>query len=346
MAIFFSILVFFAVVAFCIFCYMLMTRVQTVKEQSQRISQVVNYSGPTGIIQDTRTFSATVKVEEQKQEKSNSGQSEDSGGIRRDSRVSNIPIINQILSSFASDRVDSLKSLLEQTGLKIKTGEFLLLAISLTIVGFVVTTFFFKIPVVGAALGILPFPILQFLRQKRVEAFVTQLPEALDLLQGDLRAGIDIQVGMRHLAEEFTPPLGEEFAKVNVEIGLGLSMSEALNNLVKRVNTMDVQILCTGIIINRELGGNLGILLKSVGETIKERFRLKGMVTALTAQNQATANLLMGMPVGLYFLLSSMSPKTYEEFLSDPMGRSAVIGCLISMGVGYFLIKKLTTLEV
>ncbi len=339
----FSILVFFLVLVVCFIGFYLYNRFQKVKEQSQRIKQVVNFSGPTGITSpQNKAQDAKVTINESKDNKD----PKDNTGLRRDSRISNIPLLNEILSKFFSESLSGLKILLEQTGLKIKVGEYLLFIFCLAVIGWLVVELTLKVPFVGSLIAIIPFFGLNVLKQKRLDAFVTQLPQALDMLSGDIRAGLDVQQGLRHVAEEFSPPLGEEFAKVNAEMGLGLSIADALNNLVKRMNTMDVQILCTGIIINRELGGNLGELLGSVCETIKERFRLKGMVKSLTAENSASAYLLMGLPIGLFFLLNGMAPETYKSFMQDPVGRGAIYGCIGSMTIGFIIIKKITKLEV
>lgn len=343
--IFFSVLVFFAVIILCFLGYFIVQKFLARKSQSQRISQVVNYSGPTGITStDAQRSSAKVTVVDSKQDKPQEQQN--TGSVRRDSRISSIPILNKILSSVFSDKIGSLKILIEQTGLKIKAGEFLLFIICVSTIGMIIINLTLKIPFVGAAIGILPFFVLNILKQQRLEAFIKQMPQALDALQGDLRAGLDVQAAIKHVADEFPAPLGEEFAKINVEVGLGLSLNDALTNLVKRVNTMDVQILATGIIINRELGGNLGELVKSVAETIKERFKLQGMIRSLTAESSGSAYLLMGLPVGLFFLLNGMAPETYASFMTDPMGKGAMYGCIGSMFIGFIIIKQITKLEV
>ena len=172
------------------------------------------------------------------------------------------------------------------------------------------------------------------------------MPQALDLLSGDLRAGVDVQAGLKHLSEEFPIPIGEEFGKVVVEINLGLTLNEALNNLATRISTTEVQILCTGIIINRELGGNLSELIQSVSNTIRERFRLKGTIKALTAENQMSGMLLIILPFALYFILNFLSPAIYRPFATDPLGQKIIGSCLLSMAIGYFLMNKITKLEV
>lgn len=327
----FSSIVFIAVVLICMAVFYFWQKKENLKHQSQRLEQVVN-------IQTTGYTQADVL--------SDDAQAAEQTGIRRDTRISAIPWLDTLLSKRLKSQSKSLMILIEQSGLKIKVGEFLLFAGLIGVICTLLIHFFFHIPLVGLVFGILPVFLLHILKQKRVEAFVKQMPQALDLLSSDLRAGLDVQAGLKHLSEEFSAPLGDEFAKVVVEINLGLTLNEALNNLASRVNTMDVQILCTGIIINRELGGNLSELIRSIGETVRERFRLKGMVKALTAENQMSAMLLVGLPIGLYILLNILSPTIYNSFAFDPVGRMILIACVVSMTFGYLVINKITKLEV
>lgn len=321
-----------SVVLICISGYLYFQEKQNAKIQNERLEQAINIK-----VQDISvppTSGNTLDSTSQEM------------GIRKDWRVSDIPWLNQLLSVHLKERGKSLMFLIEQSGLRIKVGEFLLLVVFVGLMGAMLTDLFFHIPFAGFALAILPFSLLNFLKEKRITAFTNQLPQALDMLSGDLRAGLYVQAGLKHLSEEFPPPLGEEFGKVIVETNLGLSLEEALNNLSKRVNTMDAQILCTGIVINKELGGNLSELIKSIGETVRERFRLKGMIKALTAENQMSAILLLVLPIGLYILLNVLAPSTYNSFSSDPRGQMILTSCLISMSIGFLIIKKITKLEV
>lgn len=328
----FSVIIFLAVILACFGLYYFWQKKESIKSQSQRLEQVVNIK--------TSGYSEPLTVQE-----GVAGSSEPTD-IRRDLRVSSIPWLNDLLSKYSKNHSKSLMTLIEQSGLKIKVGEFLLFTFLCGFIGALLINLFFHIPAVGFVSAFVPFWLLCFLKQKRVEAFVKQLPQALDLLSSDLRAGLDVQAGLKHLSEEFPSPLGEEFAKVVVEVNLGLSLSDALNNLAMRVNTMDVQILCTGIIINKELGGNLSELIGSISETVRERFRLKGMVKALTAENQMAAILLVVLPVALFIILNIMAPDTYNSFVEDPRGQMMLIGCVVSISIGYLIINKITQLEV
>ena len=328
----FSALAFIAVILLCTAGYLFWKNIQNKKDQSQRLEQAVNVQ--------SQFFEASGdgnNPQEQDPEKLK---------LRKDSRISSIPWLNDLLSKFLKENSKHLMILIEQSGLKIKVGEFLILTFLVGMIGAMLVNLFLHIPIVGFGLVIVPYFILNFLKEGRIAKFVQQMPQALDLLSGDLRAGLDVQAALKHMSEEFPAPLGEEFGKVVVEINLGLTINDALNNLAKRINTMDVQILCTGIIINRELGGNLSELTSNIGNTVRERFRLKGMIKALTAENQGSAILLLVLPIALYFILNMLAPSTYNSFASDPKGQMILIGCGISMTFGYLIIQKITKLEV
>ena len=326
---FFSFTGFLAIVLFCVAIFLVFQGRQERKTQDQRVKTALESESHFASGGNSDKDEETVE-----------------GGLRKDSRISSIPLLNTIFSKYLKANAKSLIILIEQSGLKIKVGEFLLLVVFVGLAGFILVSLFFHIPFVGFGLAIVPYFVLNFLKGKRTADFVKQMPQALDLISSDLRAGLDVQAALKHLAEEFPAPIGEEFGKVIVEINLGLPISEALNNLAKRMNTMDVQILCTGIIINRELGGNLAELTSSIGNTVRERFRLKGMIKALTAENQGSAILLMVLPVGLYIVLNMLAPAVYNSFAYDPIGKMILIGCAVSMTFGYLVIQKITKLEV
>lgn len=327
----FSVIVFIAVILICMAVYYYLQNKETLKFQTKRLEQVIN-------LQDTFSSNQAENISQNSETVQ--------GLLRRDMRISSIPWLNNLLLKLLKKRAKSIMILIEQTGLKIKVGEFLLFVALIALLGGLVIDLLFHIPLVGIGFGVVPFFVLNILKKKRIDDFVKQMPQALDLLSSDLRAGLDVQAGLKHLSEEFSPPVGEEFTKVVAEINLGLTLSEALNNLSSRVNTMDVQILCTGIIINKELGGNLSELIGSISETVRERFRLKGMVKALTAENQMSALLLVFLPIGLFILLNIMSPAIYNAFIFNPIGKICLIGCAVSMIFGYLIINKITQIEV
>ena len=324
----FSGIAFIAVILFCIGLFFIVQEAQDKKTQNQRFEQAV-----------TQQVSSQQSAQESNKE--------NEGTVsRKDLRISTIPWLNDLFNKHLKEHGKKLMTLIDQAGLKVKVGEFLLLDILIGFIGALLVHLFLNIPIVGFGAAVIPFMMLGMLKGARTGKFIAQLPQALDLLSGNLRAGLDVMAALKHMSEEFPAPLGEEFGKVVIEINLGLTLNDALNNLAKRINTMDVQMLCTGIIINRELGGNLSELTSGIAETVRERFRLKGMIKALTAENQGSAILLLILPIALYIILNMLAPSTYNSFATDPTGRMILIGCAVSMTFGYLVIQQITKLEV
>ena len=327
-----SVTAFLSILIGCFCVYLIIEKQKSTKLQSERFEFAIN---PLAIS----------SAQGLKSQEGDLLESEE-GDLRRDTSTSSIPWLDKLLRKFLKGRASYLLIIIEQSGLKLKVSEFVLLTLLTSLIGVLVVELFFHIPLVGAVIGIVPWAVLNILKAKRLESFVAQMPAALDMLSGDLRAGLDVQAGLKNLSEEFPAPIGEEFAKVVAEINLGLHLKDALQNLANRVNSTEVQILCTGIIINRELGGNLSELVGSVSDTVRERFRLKGMIKALTAENQMSGYLLIALPFALYLILNMLAPETYNSFASDPTGQKIIIGCLVSMLFGYLIMNKITQLEV
>ena len=266
--------------------------------------------------------------------------------LRKDKRLSTIPWLDEVLRKIFQERIIQLMILIEQSGLTIKVSEFLLMAIFIGFIGAILVKQLLGFPFVGLISCYLPFMWLKQLKVKRIDKFDAQMPQALDLLRGDLKAGLDVLGGLKHLAEDSKPPLSEEFSKIITEINLGVPITDALNNLAERMDTMDVQMLCTGIIINREMGGNLSELVGKVSMTVRERFRLQGIIKALTAEGKMSSIMLLALPFGMFAILNCLAPDTYNPFVRDPMGQKIIMGCLGSMTVGYLMIQKITALDV
>ena len=266
--------------------------------------------------------------------------------LRKDKRLSTIPWLDEALKKIFQKRITELMVFIEQSGLTIKVSEFLLMTTLIGFIGAIIVKQLLGFPLIGFASCCFSFMWLKQLKVKRTDAFVAQMPQALDLLRGDLKAGLDVLGGLRHLAEEFKAPLSEEFSKVIAEINLGMSINDALNNLSERMSTMDVQMLCTGIIINRDMGGNLSELVGKVAVTVRERFRLRGIVKALTAEGKMSSIMLMVLPFAMFAILNCVAPTTYNPFLQDPIGQKIIMGCGVSMTVGWLMIQKMTELDV
>ncbi|MCL6429254.1 MAG: type II secretion system F family protein [Anaerolineae bacterium] len=198
----------------------------------------------------------------------------------------------------------------------------------------------------GLLLGLaVPWLLLERRRRRRLAAFQAQLVDVLVLMVGSLRSGHGLLNALELASRELGPPASEEFARVVREIGFGLSQSEALGNLVRRMETDDLQLMVTAINISHEVGGNLSDILEKIAETIRERIRLNGEVRVLTTQQRLTCYLLVALPIFLGVMLSIMSPRYMMGMFQPPWVIIPIVALLLEL-VGFVLAQRLTRIEV
>ncbi len=201
--------------------------------------------------------------------------------------------------------------------------------------------------------GYAPRFYLKYRQGKRLKAFASQLPDTITLLANSLRAGSSFLQGIELVTREARPPISEEFERVVREMQLGLALQPALNNLVRRVASEDLELMVTAIQIQSQVGGNLATVLDTIAHTIRERIRIHGEIQTLTAMQRYSGYVITLLPVGLAALLFVISPSYMvamvnkpPEMLGLPMGVVLFIVGLISMGFGYLLIRRIVDIKV
>jgi tight adherence protein B len=181
--------------------------------------------------------------------------------------------------------------------------------------------------------------------KKRQQAFVDQLGDTIGLMANSLRAGYSLLQTMELISRESPSPIADEFRRVVREVGLGISTHHALDNLLRRVPSEDLDLLVSAISIQHEVGGNLGQILDVIGETIRERVRIKGEIGVLTSQQQLSGYVISGLPLVLglgMFLINRdyMMGMFVWPWICLP------IGALILEGIGFMVMKKIVAIEV
>ena len=194
---------------------------------------------------------------------------------------------------------------------------------------------------------------LKYRQGKRVKAFANQLPDTITLLANSLRAGSSFLQGIELVTREARPPISEEFERVVREMQLGMALQPALNNLVRRVASEDLELMVTAIQIQSQVGGNLATVLDSIAFTIRERVRIQGEIQTLTAMQRYSGYVITLLPVGLAGILFLISPgymtamvNKPPEMFGLPLGVIFMIVGLISMGMGYVFIRRIVDIKV
>lgn len=187
----------------------------------------------------------------------------------------------------------------------------------------------------------------------RLKAFNTGLADTITLIANALRSGSSFLQAIEMVVRETEPPISTEFARVIREVNLGLPFEQALENMVRRVRSEDLELMATAIEIQHQVGGNLAEILDQIAYTIRERVRIKGEVKTLTAQGRMSGYVVGFLPVGLGVAISVISPSFMApmfskppELIGLPLGLVVLgIGGL-SMALGIFFIRRIVTIEV
>jgi tight adherence protein B len=194
---------------------------------------------------------------------------------------------------------------------------------------------------------------LGFRQRKRLATFGAQLPDTITLLANSLRAGSSFLQGIELVMREARPPISDEFERVVREMALGVALQPALNNLVRRVASEDLELMVTAINIQAQVGGNLATVLDSIAFTIRERVRIVGEIRVLTSMQRYSGYVITLLPIGLGGLLFLISPSYISVmFKSPPVTFGLPTGVifflvgLISMGIGYFFIRRIVDIKV
>jgi len=188
---------------------------------------------------------------------------------------------------------------------------------------------------------------------KRLRTFNEQLPDTITLLANSLRAGSSFLQGIELLTREARPPISEEFERVVREMQLGMALQPALNNLVRRVASEDLELVVTAISIQAQVGGNLATVLDTIAYTIRERVRIQGEIKTLTAMQRYSGYVITGLPIGLGGILFVISPNYIGPMFSRPpeafglpLGVVFFAIGLFSMAMGYLFIRRIVDIKV
>jgi tight adherence protein B len=208
--------------------------------------------------------------------------------------------------------------------------------------------------VMAAILGFwLPRFWLNRRKGKRLKAFNTRLADTITLIANALRAGSSFLQAVEMVVRETEPPISTEFGRVIREVNLGLPFDEALENMVRRVRSDDLELMVTAISIQHQVGGNLAEILDSIAFTIRERVRIKGEIKTLTAQQRMSGYVVGFLPLGLTGVLMTIAPGFMDPMFRKPpevMGLPAgmiILGFgFFMMGIGFLAIRKIVDIEV
>jgi tight adherence protein B len=198
----------------------------------------------------------------------------------------------------------------------------------------------------GMVGAVAPFVWMKRRQRKRLGAFQAQLPDAIDMLVSAMKAGYSFQAAMNFIGEETAAPLGPEFARFYDEQRLGLDARSALLSLQARVDSMDLRMFVTAVLVQRESGGNLGEVLANISDIMRERFALQGELDTLTAESRLSARILAALPVLVFLGMLVVNPTFVNPMLHRPAGQLMLVLAGVSVAIGYLVMVRIADIDV
>lgn len=187
---------------------------------------------------------------------------------------------------------------------------------------------------------------VQFKAKRRMKQFTNQLGDAIAMMSNAIKSGFTFQQAMDIVAKEIKGPISEEFVRALNEIQLGVTLEEALEGICQRVKDDDFEMVAMSVVIQRQVGGNLSQILDTVGETIRDRIKLKGEIKALTAEGVISGWAIALLPVVVAAICLAMNEEYFKPLRESGLGDILLIGCIVSEIIGGLVIRWILNVKI
>jgi tight adherence protein B len=247
--------------------------------------------------------------------------------------------------------IGKLRMRITQTGLAISLQQVLLacavLAVVLPAAAWVLgRTAPLELMAAGAVGLVAPLFAVNFIRERRIKRFAEQFPDAIDVIVRSLKAGHPLPIAISLVAREMPDPVGTEFGMVADEMSFGLELETAMRNLYLRVGQDDLPLFVTSVSIQAATGGNLAAILEGLSKLIRDRFKMRRKIKALSSEARFSAYVLISLPFILYALISATSADFFDAARGKQETTLAVTFALTWMTIGVMVMRKLVNMKI
>ncbi|MFA5890061.1 MAG: VWA domain-containing protein [Actinomycetota bacterium] len=250
----------------------------------------------------------------------------------------------------SSRREEKVQAQIDRAGWPFRASEFLAIRAAASVAGGVLGFGLFGRWWLGLLLAAVGPWIPKMLLTRRIAsrqaAVLGQLPDTLQLLAGSLQAGYGFMQAIDTLVKESPEPTSTEFSRVLTETRLGMPIEDALNTMADRLGSEDFRWVVLAINIQRQVGGNLAVLLRTVAETLRDRERVRRQISVLSAEGKLSAYILGTLPFGIAGYIAVVNPSFLATMTDEPMGRAMIGGALVMLGLGIVWMRKIIRIEV
>lgn len=268
--------------------------------------------------------------------------------LARDEILSEIPKVDEILRSI--EFVKWVKHMIDQSDLQLTVMRLFMFCglsglLGMMAVSMLADNFLIAI-LAGLATASLPFLHVLWKRKKRLDKFLSDLPDTLELMSRALASGHAFTEALHMVSKEMPDPIATEFRRTYEEQNLGLSVKVALENLTERVPVLDLKICVTAIMIQRETGGNLAEILEKVASTIRERFKILEDLNTLTTSSRMSAWVLCAMPFFIATMVTYINPNYMTVMWTEEIGHKMLMVAGVLQTIGMLVIRRIMQIKI
>ena len=205
------------------------------------------------------------------------------------------------------------------------------------------TTICIGLVIVGVAA---PITWVTIKKNKRLALLGSQLSDALTIICNALRVGQSFQAAMKSVADEMEEPISREFMRVYRETQYGMPLETSLARLVSRTQNSDLELVSSAVIIQRQIGGNLAIILQNISDTINQRVQIRGEIRTMTSAGRMSGYIIGALPAFIILLLMFINPGYIDMFFTTETGRIMMIISLVLEAIGFFFVHKIVNIKI
>jgi tight adherence protein B len=264
-------------------------------------------------------------------------------GILKVERTSNFGWLEDVLQKYQLSHL--LETRIAQADSKITVARLLFFSLGAAVAGFFLCSLFVSLLAIqliaASVFAYLPFAFISVKRSRRIAAFNKALPDSIDMMGRALRAGHSMVAAISIVAEQSVEPVAYEFSEVFKQQNFGLPLRDALNQMLDRVPSQDLRVLVTGILVQKDTGGNLAEILDRIVTVIRERLRIQGEIKTHTAQGRMTGYILCSLPIVMLIVINIVNPGYSKILLETPIGHKLTYIGLFLLTTGGLIIRQI-----
>src|SRR4051812_20725625 len=280
--------------------------------------------------------------------------------VRRPRKQSKVAFVEQLNKRLRqASYAKRIQARMVRAGVEMQASRFIVIQAMAGALAFMVVWFFagtvpdlkgFASLGLGGLAGLIfwyiPNVVLSFMEGQRLGKLERQLPTTIDSMAGALQAGSSLAQAMEMASREVSPPIGRELGIVVREMGVGVPMQDAFNNMLARCRSMDLDMLVTAIAIQHRIGGNLSQILRNISHTIRERLRIKGEISVLTAQQRMSGYIVSALPLCIIGALFVIAPTYIMKLFLPGIARIMLVVGAFGMLAGFYALKRIADIDV